>query len=115
MRDFAAFRGDFLQMKNNIQAKSGVMVPNYSKCNQTSFMVESFTLNQCVRLMYGETTPEESNMLTEIISGNDRLRAEFEDMQKGFRALGTTLLSPKAEVTKAILKYSRDTALHLSC
>lgn len=78
-------------------------------------MVQSFTLNQCVRLIYGETTPEESAMLTEIISGNDRLKAEFENMQEGFRALGTAFLSPRTDVTKAILKHSRDTALHLSC
>jgi len=83
--------------------------------NQTSYMKQSFTLNQCVRLIYGETTPEESMMLEEIISGNERLRAEFEDMQKAFCALSTELLSPRTETTKYILKYSRDTALHLSC
>ena len=83
--------------------------------NQTSSMKQSFTLNQCVRLIYGETTPEESMMLTEIISGNVRLRTEFEDMQKAYDALSTDLLSPRTETTKNLLKYSRDTALHLSC
>ena len=78
-------------------------------------MVQSFTLNQCVRLIYGETTPEESVMLAELISGNDHLRTEFENMQEGFETLGSALLSPKTDVTRAILKYSRDTALHLSC
>jgi len=78
-------------------------------------MKQSFTLNQCVRLIFGETTPDEGFMLQEIISGNDRLKAEFDEMQQAYQALGTELLSPKAETTKAILKYSRDTALHLSC
>ncbi len=78
-------------------------------------MEQSFTLNQCVRLIYGETTPEESAMLEEIISGNDRVRAAYEDMQKGFHLLGNVFLSPKADVLKSILKHSRDTALHLSC
>ena len=78
-------------------------------------MKQSFTLNQCVRLIFGETTPDEGLMLQEIISGNDRLKAEFNDMQQAYQALNTELLSPKAETTKAILKYSRDTALHLSC
>lgn len=78
-------------------------------------MKQNFTLNQCVRLIYGETTPEESTMLREIISGNDALRAEFENMQKGFDALSMSLLSPRRQTTDAILKHSRDTALHLSC
>ncbi len=78
-------------------------------------MKQSFTLNQCVRLIYGETTPDESIMLEEIISGNDRLRVEFKDMQKAFSALSTDLITPRTETMKAILKYSRDTALHLSC
>jgi len=77
-------------------------------------MKQSFTLNQCVRLIYGETTLDESLMLQEIILGNDRLRAEFEVMQKSYSALSTELLSPGTETTKKILKYSRDTALHLS-
>jgi len=83
--------------------------------NQTSYMKQSFTLNQCVRLIYGETTPEESMMLEEIISGNARLRGEFEDMRKAYRALSTDLLTPQTQTMKSILKYSRDTALHLSC
>jgi hypothetical protein len=78
-------------------------------------MKQSFTLNQCVRLIYGETTPDESTMLTEIISGNDHLKAEFEDMQKAYHTLNSGLLSPRMETTKMIRKYSRDTALHLSC
>jgi hypothetical protein len=78
-------------------------------------MKQSFTLNQCVRLIYGETTPDESMMLKEIISGNDRLRAEYEDMQSAFNALGMDLMTPRTETMKAVLKYSRDTALHLSC
>ena len=78
-------------------------------------MKQSFTLNQCVRLIFGETTPDESMMLEEIISGNDRLRAEFEEMQSAFNALGKDLMSPRTDTMKSILKYSRDTALHLSC
>jgi len=78
-------------------------------------MKQSFTLNQCVRLIYGETTPEEGMMLSEIISGNDSLRAEVENMQRAQGALASASLSPQADVVKSILKYSRDTALHLSC
>jgi hypothetical protein len=54
-------------------------------------------------------------MLREIISGNDTLKAEFENMQEVVGALSTELLSPRRETVKSILKYSRDTALHLSC
>jgi hypothetical protein len=78
-------------------------------------MEQSFTLNQCVRLIYGETTPEESSMLLEVINGNARLKAEYENMQRGFKALGRSLLEPRRDVVGSILKYSRNTAIHLSC
>lgn len=83
--------------------------------NQTSSMKQSFTLNQCVRMLYGETTPEEQSMLEEIIAGNSCLRAEVESMKEMHQALSGNLLSPKAETSRAILQYSRNTALHLSC
>jgi anti-sigma factor RsiW len=78
-------------------------------------MEQNFTLNQCVRLIYGETTPEESMMLSEIISGNDALKAEVAAMRKSYDVLSSLCLNPDADVVKSILKYSRDTALHLSC
>lgn len=78
-------------------------------------MKQSFTLNQCVRLIYGETSPQESAMLMEIISGNEKLKAEFDDMQIVFSALESESRGPSTEVTQSILKYSRDNALHLSC
>ena len=78
-------------------------------------MKQSFTLNQCVRLLYGETTPEESSMLQEIIDGNAMLKAEFEGMRDAHRALSAEFLSPSQPSVSKILKHSRDTALHLSC
>lgn len=78
-------------------------------------MKQSFTLNQCVRLLYGETSLNEGQMLQEVISGNESLKAEFENMQKGYHALSMDLLSPRTETLKSILRQSRDTALHLSC
>lgn len=78
-------------------------------------MKQSFTLNQCVRMLYGETSLNESQMLQEMISGNESLKAEFENMQKGHQALSMDLLSPRTETLKSILRQSRDTAFHLSC
>jgi hypothetical protein len=66
-------------------------------------MEQNFTLNQCVRLIYGETTPEESMMLSEIISGNDTLRAEVDKMQKAHNVLSSLCLNPDADVVKSIL------------
>jgi hypothetical protein len=107
---------NFCENFHNIQA-ARVVIESIIQIsgNQTSSMKQSFTLNQCVRLIYGETTPEEQVMLREIISGNDRLRDEYENMQEVHRALGTDLLVPRVDATKAILKHSRDTALYLSC
>ena len=116
--DFAAWEGKILsKILQYLPILSGYGGGNSFKFfrYQNSSMKQSFTLNQCVRLIFGETTPAEGAMLREIISGNVLLKAEFENMQEVVSAMSMDFLSPRHETTKSILKYSRDTALHLSC
>jgi hypothetical protein len=73
-------------------------------------MKQSFTLNQCLRLLYNETTPEESFMLMEIIEQNPRLKAEFERMQEAHRMLNESILSPSRRSVNIVRQYNRDSA-----
>ncbi len=77
-------------------------------------MKPSFTLNQCLRMLYGETSPEESYMLREVIESNDMLNGEFTQMKKTLLSLRKTLSRPSQPVVENILKYSRDNALEFS-
>jgi hypothetical protein len=77
-------------------------------------MKPSFTLNQCLRMLYGETSPEESYMLREVIETNDKLNGEFTQMKKTLLSLRKTLNRPSQPVVENILKYSRDNALEFS-
>ena len=50
-------------------------------------MKQTFTLNQCVRMLFGETTPEETFMLNEIIANNAILESQVSELRQGFEAL----------------------------
>ena len=77
-------------------------------------MKQTFTLNQCVRMLYGETTPEETFMLQEIIDSNENLGRQVREMRQGFEALSFDETSPKPSVVNSILRYSRNNALEFS-
>jgi hypothetical protein len=65
-------------------------------------------------MLYGETSPEESYMLREIIENNDKLNGEFTQMKKSLLSLRKTAYRPSQPVVENILKYSRDNALKFS-
>ena len=71
-------------------------------------MKQSFTLNQCLRLLYKETTPEESAMLREIILHNSTLKQEFTKMRNAYRTLCSAVIAPANESVESILKYNQD-------
>lgn len=77
-------------------------------------MKQTFTLNQCLRMLYGETTPEESFMLNEIIEHNVILKEEVSIMRQTIRELNTPLSEPDATVVQNILRYNSDKALEFS-
>lgn|GEM_PF-3586568 len=74
----------------------------------------SFTLNQCLRMLYGETSPEESYMLREVIENNDRLNGEYTQMKNSLLSLRKTEHRPSQPIIDNILAYSRDNALKFS-
>jgi hypothetical protein len=69
-------------------------------------MKQSFTLNQLTRLLYKETTPEESVMLIELTELCAPLKEQFEEMKMGKKELDKIDLSPSSETVLEILKYS---------
>ena len=71
-------------------------------------MKQSFTLNQCLRLLYKETTAEESDMLVEMIQHNSTLKQEFSKMQEAYRTLCSTVIAPARESVESVLKYNQD-------
>ena len=77
-------------------------------------MKQTFTLNQCVRMLYGETSPEESFMLQEIIDHNDDLKQQVQEMREGFETLSFHENAPSTDVVNRVLIYSRDNALKFS-
>lgn len=73
-------------------------------------MKQSFTLNQCLRLLYNETTAEESFMLMEIIEQNAPLKAEFRKMQEAREILDNAILAPSHRTLSTVRQYNRDSA-----
>ena len=65
-------------------------------------------------MLYGETTPEESFMLNEIIEHNATLKEEVSQMRQTIRELNTPLSEPDSTVVQNILRYNSDKALEFS-
>lgn len=74
-------------------------------------MKQSFTLNQCLRLLYKETSADESYMLNELIQQNSTLKKEFNRMQEAYQSLCEVVFSPKQETINAILQHNEDMEL----
>ncbi len=65
-------------------------------------------------MLYGETTPEESFMLNEIIEHNVVLKEEVSQMRQTIQELNTPLSEPDPTVVQNILRYNSDKALEFS-
>jgi len=77
-------------------------------------MTQSFTLNHCLRLLYNELTPEESDLTKELIDGNSKLHREYSKMKEAYSALNFgSFRAPKSAVDN-ILEYSNDRMFHFS-
>ena len=69
-------------------------------------MKQNFTLNQLTRLLYEETTPEETAMLLEITELCTPLKEQFEEMRSNKQLLDGLVLSPSPQSIQNILAYS---------
>ena len=65
-------------------------------------------------MLYGETSPDESYMLREVIENNEKLNGEYTQMKNSLLSLRKTIHRPSQPVMENILKYSRDNALKFS-
>ncbi len=65
-------------------------------------------------MLYGETSPEESYMLRELIENNDKLNGEYAQMKNSLLSLRKTYHRPSQSAVENILNYSRDNALKFS-
>ena len=73
-------------------------------------MKQSFTHLQLTRLVYGETTKAESDMLLELALNIPQVGESLETLRKGKKALGTDRYNPSEKTINRILAYSASTA-----
>jgi hypothetical protein len=73
-------------------------------------MKHDFTQLQLTRLVYGETTKAESDMLLELAQTVPQIAETLETLQKGKEALGNDRFLPSETVINHILGYSASTA-----
>lgn len=73
-------------------------------------MKQNFTHLQLTRLVYGETTKAESDMLLELTMTVPQLAETLETLQKGKKALGSDGWMPSEMVINRILGYSASSA-----
>jgi hypothetical protein len=73
-------------------------------------MKHEFTQLQLTRLVYGETTKAETDLLLELVYTVPQIAESFRTLKAGKDALGTIQLSPSERVINQILAYSASTA-----
>ena len=71
-------------------------------------MNRNFTRNSLVRYLYRETSLEESIQITEVLSNNAELRAEYNAMSISKSNLDEIKLSPSDRSIKNILAYCKN-------
>lgn len=73
-------------------------------------MKHEFTQLQLTRLVYGETTKAESDMLLELASTVSEVAKALETLKMGKRALGEDRFIPSDRIINRILGYSASSA-----
>jgi len=72
-------------------------------------MKHDFTQLQLTRLVYGETTKAETDMLLELIVSVPQLAETYGVLKAGKDSLGPTPVNPSEQVINRILAYSAST------
>ncbi len=73
-------------------------------------MKQEFTQLQLTRLVYGETTKAESDLLHELAKSVPQIANTLETLRKGKEALGKDRFSPSERVINSLLGYSASSA-----
>jgi len=74
-------------------------------------MVQTFTPTNLVLYLYNETAMTESVLIQKSIDSDPVVEEEFECIKKAANLVDKALTSPSAKSIRAILDYSRRTAL----
>ena len=77
--------------------------------NKTLSMKHAFTQLQLTRLVYGETTKAEKDLLLELVSSVPQMAESYRVLKAGKDALDMIPLSPSTRVINRILAYSAST------
>jgi hypothetical protein len=73
-------------------------------------MKHEFTQLQLTRLVYGETTKAETDMLLELASSIPQIAETLETLEMGRKALGEDRFIPSDRIINRILGYSASSA-----
>jgi hypothetical protein len=73
-------------------------------------MKHNFTQLQLTRLIYGETTKAETDMLLELASSVPEIAEDLKTLEKGRKMLGEDRFIPSDRVINRILGYSASSA-----
>ena len=78
--------------------------------NKTLSMKHEFTQLQLTRLVYGETTKAETDLLLELVSTVPQIAETYGVLKAGKDALGTIPVLPSSRTINRILAYSASTS-----
>lgn len=73
-------------------------------------MKHEFTQLQLTRLVYGETSKAETDLLLELVNTVPQLADSYSVLQAGKKALGTIPMMPSERIINRILAYSASTS-----
>jgi hypothetical protein len=96
---------EIINLGNTITGHPAMLI----SVNKTLSMKHDFTQLQLTRLVYGETTKAETDLLLELVCTVPQIAETFGTLKAGKEALGTNLLSPSEQVINKILAYSATT------
>lgn len=78
-------------------------------------MRHTSTRNLLVKKVYGETSAWENEMLTESMTGNWKLKEDFEAIQEVVKKLNSETYSPSKTSIQIILEHSKKKAPVATC
>ncbi len=76
-------------------------------------MTQNFTLNELVRLVYKEASPEEEFAIREDVDSDWQVREAYEEIKYAARKLPKATFAPSPKCINNILHYSKLTAMQV--
>ncbi len=76
-------------------------------------MTQNFTLNDLIRLVYKETSPEEEFAVRDEINSDWQIREAYEELNGAVKKLPKVTFAPSNKCINGILHYSKLTALQV--